>query len=44
MKCSRNSVDKFIEIFCNSLGIKYKRVSESEKEFKKIPQKISGNY
>lgn len=37
MKSSGNSIDKYIEVFCNSLGIKYKRVSESEKEsFRKL--------
>lgn len=37
MKSSGSSIDKYIEVFCNSLGIKYKRVSENEKEsFKKL--------
>ena len=37
---SGNNIDKFIEVFCNSLGIKYKRVSESEKEsFRKLLKK-----
>lgn len=40
MKSSGNSIDKYIEVFCNSLGIKYKRVSESEKEsFRKLLKK-----
>lgn len=40
MKSSRNSIDKYIEVFSNSLGIKYKRVSESEKEsFRKLLKK-----
>ncbi len=40
MKSSGNSIDKFIEIFCNSLGIKYKRISENEKEsFRKLLKK-----
>lgn len=40
MISSGNNIDKFIEVFCNSLGIKYKRVSESEKEvFRKLPKK-----
>ena len=37
---SRNNIDKFIEVFCNSLGIKYKKCSESEKEvFRKLLKK-----
>ena len=37
---SGNNIDKFIEVFCNSLGIKYKRVSENEKEsFRKLLKK-----
>ena len=30
---SGNNIDKFIEIFCNSFQLKYKRLSEDEKEF-----------
>lgn len=33
MKSSGNSIDKFIEIFCNSFQLKYKKLSESEKDF-----------
>jgi transcriptional regulator with XRE-family HTH domain len=37
MKSSGNNIDKYIEIFCNSLGIRYKKVSENEKEsFRKL--------
>lgn len=40
IKSSGNSIDKYIEVFCNSLGIKYKRVSEGEKEsFRKLLKK-----
>jgi len=40
MKSSGNSIDKFIEIFCTSLQIKYKKISESEKEsFRKLLKK-----
>lgn len=40
MKSSENSIDKFIEIFCTSLQIKYKRISESKKEsFRKLLKK-----
>ena len=42
MISSGNNMDKFIEIFCNSFQLKYKRLSEDEKEllrklFKKSP-------
>ena len=42
MISSGNNIDKFIEIFCNSFQLKYKRLSEDEKEllrklFKKSP-------
>ena len=33
MSSSGNNIDKFIEIFCNSFQLKYKRLSEDEKEF-----------
>ena len=33
MVSSGNNIDKFIEIFCNSFQLKYKRLSEDEKEF-----------
>ncbi|HHD1594305.1 TPA: helix-turn-helix domain-containing protein [Enterococcus faecalis] len=33
MNSSGNKVDKFIEIFCNSFQLKYKKLSEEEKEF-----------
>ena len=33
MLSSGNNIDKFIEIFCNSFQLKYKRLSEDEKEF-----------
>lgn len=40
MISSGNNIDKFIEVFCNSLGIKYKRLSEDEKEsFRKLLKK-----
>ncbi len=40
MKSSGNSIDKYIEVFCTSLGIKYKKVSENEKEvFRKLLKK-----
>ncbi|SFE18069.1 helix-turn-helix domain-containing protein [Peptostreptococcus sp. D1] len=33
MISSGNNIDKFIEIFCNSFQLKYKKLSEDEKEF-----------
>ena len=33
MISSVNNIDKFIEIFCNSFQLKYKKLSEDEKEF-----------
>lgn len=30
---SGNNIDKFIEVFCNSFQLKYKRLSEDENEF-----------
>ena len=33
MLSSGNNLDKFIEIFCNSFQLKYKRLSEDEKDF-----------
>lgn len=37
---SGNNIDKFIEVFCSSMGIKYKRLSEGEKEsFRKLLKK-----
>ena len=33
MLSSANNIDKFIEIFCNSFQLKYKRLSEDEKLF-----------
>ncbi|MDO4710873.1 MAG: helix-turn-helix transcriptional regulator [Peptostreptococcaceae bacterium] len=40
MKSSGKNIDKYIEVFCSSMGIKYERLSESEKEcFRKILKK-----
>ncbi|EFU76558.1 hypothetical protein HMPREF0381_1555 [Lachnoanaerobaculum saburreum DSM 3986] len=40
MKSSGKNIDKYIEVFCSSMGIKYKRLSESEKEsFRKLLKK-----
>lgn len=33
MSSSGNNIDKFIEIFCNSFQLKYKKLSEDEKNF-----------
>lgn len=33
MKSSGDNIDKFIEIFCNSFKLKYKRLSDDEKNF-----------
>ena len=33
MISSGNNIDKFIKIFCNSFQLKYKKLSEDEKEF-----------
>lgn len=42
MKSSEKNIDKYIEVFCSFMGIKYKRLSESEKEcFRKILKKSS---
>ena len=40
MSSSGNNIDKFIEIFCNSFHLKYKRLSEDEKNsFRKLLKK-----